>query len=155
VLQKQHVINSIERQGEQGFFDPKQERGSSGRGGKSVGEGRGGRGGGRGRSATKFGPKPASNTAKPTSKKEDKDGEMELDPKGGVKRKREQFEPDGAIGTGDREGGGPPAVAHTAKKAKVEYTPPFYFPVVSSAFQLVPIVPDATRHSCDPASPFN
>jgi hypothetical protein len=128
VLQKQHILNSIERQGEQGFFDPKQEKGSSARG-ENYGKGgrgwRGGRGGGRGgrgggRGATKSGPKPASNTAKPTSKKEDKDGEMELDPKGGVKRKREQFEPDGAIGTGDREGGGPPAITHTAKKVKVE-----------------------------------
>jgi len=80
--------------------------------------GRGRRGGGRG--VHKSGSKPAPNTAKPTSKKEDKDGEMELDSKGGGKRKREQFEPDGAIGTGDREGGGPPAITHTAKKAKLE-----------------------------------
>jgi hypothetical protein len=115
VLQKTHVVNSIERQGEQGFF----EKGSSGRGGKSGRGGRGGRGGAR-RSATRSGPKPASNSAKPTSKKEDRDGEMELDPKGGVKRKREQFEPDGAIDTGDREGGGPPAITHTVKKVKVE-----------------------------------
>ena len=45
---------------------------------------------------------------------------MEVDAKGGTKRKREQFEPDGAIGTGDREGGGPPAIAHAAKKSRVE-----------------------------------
>jgi len=45
---------------------------------------------------------------------------MELDRRGGVKRKREQFEPDGAIGTGDREEGGPPTVAHKTKKAKLE-----------------------------------
>lgn len=119
MLQKQHVLNSIERQGEQGFFDPKQGKGLSVRGGKYGKGGRGGRGGGRG-GANRSGPKPASNTSKPTSKKEDKVGEMELDSKGGVKRKRDQFEPDGAIGTGDREGGGPPAITHTAKKAKVE-----------------------------------
>ena len=118
MLQKQHILNSIERQGEQGFFDPKQEKGSSARGGKFGKGGRGGRGGGRG--ANRSGPKPASNTAKPTSKKEDKESEIELDPKDSAKRKRDQFEPDGAIGTGDREGGGPPAIAHTAKKVKVE-----------------------------------
>ena len=126
MLQKQHILNSIERQGEQGFFDPRQEKGSYGRGGKSGRGNRGGRGAGRGAgrggrgAGNKFGPKPASNTTKPTTKEKDKDGEMDMDSRGGVKRKREQFEPDGAIGTGDREDGGPPTVAHTAKKVKVE-----------------------------------
>ena len=119
MIQKQYILDSIERQGEQGYFDPKQGKGSSTRGGKYGKGGRGGRGGGRG-GQNRSGPKPASNTAKPTSKKEDKDNEMELDSKGNVKRKRDQFEPDGAIGTGDREGGGPPAITHTAKKAKLE-----------------------------------
>jgi len=118
VLQKQHVIDSIERQGEQGFFDPKQEKGPPGRSGKF---GKGGRGGRGGRGAdSRSGPKPGSNKIKPTLKTENESREMELDPTGGAKRKRELFEPDGAVGAGDREGDGPPAISHTAKKAKVE-----------------------------------
>lgn len=131
-LEEEHVKSTLTRAEESGLFNDSnagKNKAGGGRGGRGGGRGGsrggGGRGGGRGGNRNNTGggrtneKKPAAAAVPAVTAAETMD--VDAEGKRGEKRKREAFEPEGAVGAGERGAAGVPVVVESAaKKVKTE-----------------------------------